>query len=143
LQRERAPGISSAMSIARSPVIAFVATTDAARARAFYEGALGLAITEDSPFALVANAGGTMLRIQKVEKFTPLPFTTLGWQVSNIEKTMKELTGKGVRFERYDFLEQDAEGVWSTPDGAKIAWFKDPDGNTLSVAQMGSTTRAT
>lgn len=131
------------MSIARSPVIAFVATTDAARARAFYEGALGLAITEDSPFALVANAGGTMLRIQKVEKLTPQPFTMLGWHVSNIEKTMTELGMKGVTFERYEFLEQDAQGVWSTPDGAKIAWFKDPDGNTLSLTQMGSAAHST
>lgn len=124
------------MSIARSPVVAFVATTDAPRARAFYEGALGLAITEDSPFALVANAGGTMLRIQKVQELTPQPFTALGWQVSSIEKTMSELAMKGVTFERYDFLEQDASGVWTTPDGAKVAWFKDPDGNTLSLTQM-------
>jgi catechol 2,3-dioxygenase-like lactoylglutathione lyase family enzyme len=122
--------------VARSPVIAFLATTDAPRARAFYEGTLGLAITEDTPFALVANAGGTMLRVQKVQHFTPHPFTALGWHVSSIEKTMRELEHKGIVFERYEFLEQDEKGVWTTPDGAKIAWFKDPDGNTLSLTEM-------
>lgn len=122
--------------LASSPLIAFIATTDAARARAFYEGTLGLTVKGDDGFALVLDASGTMVRLQKVEKFEVQPFTVLGWQVSDIAKTVRELTGKGVRFERYGFLEQDALGIWNAPGGARVAWFKDPDGSTLSLTQF-------
>jgi predicted enzyme related to lactoylglutathione lyase len=90
----------------------------------------------DEELALVLDANGTMLRVQKVEKLTPHPFTTLGWNVPDIAATIDALVKGGVTFERYGFMEQDERGVWTAPGGAKIAWFKDPDGNTLSLAEM-------
>jgi catechol 2,3-dioxygenase-like lactoylglutathione lyase family enzyme len=117
-------------------LVAFVATTNAARARVFYEKLLGLRFVADEPWALVFDAHATMLRIQKVEKLTPQPHTSLGWEVPDIAAILHALQEAGVRCERYDFLEQDELGIWSTPSGAKIAWFKDPDGNTLSLTQF-------
>ena len=114
----------------------FVPTTDATRARAFYEGTLGLHFVADDSFALVFELEGAQLRIQKVREFTPHPFTSLGWMVPDIEVTVRELGGRGVVFERYSFVPQDDLGIWTTP-GARVAWFKDPDGNLLSVAQLG------
>ena len=76
-----------------------------------------------------------MVRISKAPDFKPAKFTILGWQVSGIEDVVRALTEKGVRFERYDFFEQDALGIWAAPGGDKVAWFKDPDGNILSVSQ--------
>ncbi|MET0594122.1 MAG: VOC family protein [Polyangiaceae bacterium] len=123
------------MTISENPLVAFLATRDAARARAFYEGALGLRVVDDTPFALVFEVKGTQLRIQKVETFAPHPFTSLGWKVSDIAQAVGDLQKRGIAFERYDFLSQDSSGVWTTPDGAKVAWFKDPDGNTLSISE--------
>ena len=117
-------------------LVAFVATTNASRARQFYEKVLGLRFVADEPWALVFDAHATMLRIQKVEKMTPQPHTSLGWEVPDIAAILQALLEAGVHCERYDFLEQDGLGVWSTPSGAKIAWFKDPDGNTLSLTQF-------
>jgi catechol 2,3-dioxygenase-like lactoylglutathione lyase family enzyme len=117
---------------------AFVATADATRSKVFYEGTLGLRLVGDDSFALVFDAHGTELRIQKVEKVQPPPFTVLGWQVADIRKTVAGLSKRGVTFERYTFLEQDSAGIWVAPGGAKVAWFKDPDGNLLSVAQYGA-----
>jgi catechol 2,3-dioxygenase-like lactoylglutathione lyase family enzyme len=117
-------------------LIGFVATTNAERARAFYEGVLGLTVAHEDDFAIVLDANGTMLRIQKVQELTPHPFTTLGWDVTNIEETIRGLVARGVVFERYGFMQQDGLGIWS-PDGtSKIAWFKDPDGNLLSLTQF-------
>jgi catechol 2,3-dioxygenase-like lactoylglutathione lyase family enzyme len=88
-----------------SKLVAFVPTMDAARARGFYEGVLGLRLVEDAkPFALVFDANGTMLRVTTVRELVPDPFTVLGWDVE--------------------------------PSGAKVAWFKDPDGNALSVTEF-------
>jgi len=125
------------MRLAGAPLIAFLATVDARRARAFYETTLGLKLIEDSPFAVVFEANGTMLRIQKVERFTPHPFTSLGWSVDEIASTVSELAGKGVACERFPGMEQDAAGIWTSPAGARIAWFRDPDGNLLSVTEFG------
>jgi catechol 2,3-dioxygenase-like lactoylglutathione lyase family enzyme len=118
------------------PIMAFVATTRPEQARAFYQGVLGLPLVEDTPFALVFQAGGTNLRVQKAGPFQPHPFTALGWQVPDIAAAVKELAGRGVTFARYDFIPQDELGIWTTPDGARVAWFKDPDGNTLSLTQI-------
>jgi len=119
-------------------LVAFVATTDSARARAFYEGVLGLKLVEDQqPFALVFDANGTMLRITTVDKHNPAPFTVLGWHVDSIEKTIEWLTAVGVEFERYPGLhDNDPKGIWTSPSEARIAWFKDPDGNVLSVTEF-------
>lgn len=122
--------------VAKHPLVAFVATTKAARARTFYEQTLGLRLVSDDPFAIVFDAAGTTLRIQKVDAFAPHPFTALGWQVPDIDATVDELAKRAVRFERYPGMDQDQRGVWQAPGGARIAWFKDPDGNTLSLTQF-------
>lgn len=116
--------------------MAFLATRDVARARAFYADTLGLRVVSDDGFALALDAGGTMLRIQKVDDFTPHPFTALGWEVPDIQATVESLAVAGVAFQRYPGMEQDARGIWRSPSGARIAWFKDPDGNTLSLSQL-------
>ena len=117
-------------------IVAFVPTKDTEKARAFYEGVLGLRFVKDDGFALVLDANGIMVRVAKAQ-FTPAPFTILGWQVSDIKKVVTGLQGKGVQFERFGFFEQDALGIWTAPSGDKVAWFKDPDGNILSVSQHG------
>ena len=121
------------------PVIAMIATTQPERAKTFYSEVLGLKLIEDGWFALVYMAGGTRLHIQKVKEFTPLPFTAIGWTVSDIAATAAVLANKGIKFERYPGMEQDAAGIWTTPDRAgKVCWFKDPDGNTLSLTQFSA-----
>ena len=115
-------------------IVAFVPTKDAEKARAFYESVLGLRFVKDDGFALVLDANGIMVRIARAE-FTPAPFTILGWQVIDIEEVVDGLVAKGVQFERFGFFEQDPLGIWTAPTGDKVAWFKDPDGNVLSVSQ--------
>jgi catechol 2,3-dioxygenase-like lactoylglutathione lyase family enzyme len=119
----------------RETLVAFGATTDAARAARFYRDVLGLRVRSDDAFALVLDANGTELRLQKVESFSPQRFTVLGWQVRDLDATLAALAARGVSGERYAGLDQDDRGVWRAPSGARIAWFKDPDGNLLSVAQ--------
>ena len=126
--------------LAAHPLVAFIATTDGARARAFYENIVGLRLMSDDHYAVVFDAHGTMLRIQRVKELTPHPFTALGWEVPDISVAVRELREKGVAFERYGFFEQDADDAWAAPDGTKVAWFKDPDGNTLSVTQFRTVT---
>jgi catechol 2,3-dioxygenase-like lactoylglutathione lyase family enzyme len=122
--------------LAKAKVVAFVSITDSARARAFYGETLGLSIVHEDDFAIVLDANGTTVRVSKVKELAPQPFTVLGWSVPDVAATVKALGAKGVRFERYSFLEQDDLGVWTAPGGAKIAWFKDPDGNVLSLSQV-------
>jgi len=119
-------------------VMVFVGTTQPERAKAFYAGALGLKLVEDAWWAIVYEVGGIHLHIEKArEKFTPVPFTALGWKVPDIEASVKKLAKNGVTFERVPGLEQDDAGIWTTPDGlAKVCWFKDPDGNLLSMTQF-------
>ena len=119
-------------------LVAFVASTDMARARAFYRDALGLRLVEESPNALVYDVGGTTLRVTKVDAFEPAPFTVLGWEVTDVAAAITALGDNGVRFERFDGMEQDALGVWQAPGGAKVAWFVDPSGNTLSLTEPAS-----
>lgn len=123
--------------LANSDVMAFVATTQSEKARAFYCDILGLTFEEDSPFALVVKAANATLRIQKVQSFEPLPFTSLGWTVEDIKATTQDLIEKGVTFERFEWMDQDDLGIWSSPSGALVCWFKDPDGNLLSLTQFG------
>lgn len=117
----------------KAPLIAFSATTDPGAALAFYRDVLGLALIADEPHAIVFDAHGTMLRIQKANQHTPAPHTLLGWRVTDIAETIRGLVARGVVFVRYGFMPQDAAGVWTAPGGARIAWFKDPDGNLLSL----------
>lgn len=122
--------------ISDSKIVAFVATKDAAGAKNFYENVLGLNLVSDDSFALVFDANGTMLRVQKVQELNPAPYTALGWDVTDISSEVEELVKRGVVFNRYEWLPQDERGVWTAPGGARIAWFKDPDGNTLSLTQF-------
>jgi catechol 2,3-dioxygenase-like lactoylglutathione lyase family enzyme len=119
-------------------IVAFVPSKDPTKAREFYEGTLGLRFVSEDLFAVVFDANGVMVRIanvSSVKDFKPAPFTILGWLVEDIAKAVNALNKKGVQFERFAWMEQDRLGVWSSPSGAKIAWFKDPEGNVLSVTQ--------
>src|SRR5580704_7194776 len=116
-------------------IVAFVPIKDSEKARAFYEGVLGLRFVKDDGFALVLEANGIMVRAAKMKEVQPAQFTVLGWQVSNIESVVSELRHKGVKFEVFGFFTQDELGIWTAPTGDKVAWFKDPDGNVLSVSQ--------
>ena len=119
-----------------SKIISFVATKNPAVAREFYERTLGLSLVSDDPFALVFNVNGTMLRVAKVQELAPAKHAILGWDVRDIHAEIGQLTERGVRFERYAGLPQDEQGIWTSPIGAKVAWFKDGDGNTLSLTQF-------
>ncbi len=114
---------------------AFVATTDADAARTFYAETLGLRLVDDNGFALVFDANGTTLRVTRVDHATIAPYTVIGWEVADVAATVAALTERGVAFHRYDGMDQDDAGLWRAPGGALVAWFSDPDGNTLSVSQ--------
>ncbi len=122
--------------LSTATIIGFAPSTDPKKSRAFYEGILGLKFIADDGFAQVFDANGIMIRIAKTENFTAAPYTILGWNVSNIVETMNDLMAKGVVFERYAFLQQDSLGWWQSPNGAKVAWFKDPDANLLSLTEF-------
>ncbi|HEY6490039.1 MAG: VOC family protein [Terracidiphilus sp.] len=118
-------------------IVAFVPIVDAATARSFYGAVLGLKLIEQElPFAVVFDAHGTTLRLTLVGEFAPAPWTVLGWDVPDLEAAVCRLESAGVRFERYEWMKQDEQGIWSSPSGAKVAWFKDPDGNVLSLSQV-------
>ena len=119
-------------------IVAFVPSKNPTKARAFYEGILGLKFVSEDPFAVVFDANGVMIRVANVSSvkgFKPAPFTILGWLVDDIAKTVNGLSKKSVKFELFPGMDQDRLGVWRSPSGAKIAWFKDPEGNVLSVTQ--------
>jgi catechol 2,3-dioxygenase-like lactoylglutathione lyase family enzyme len=122
--------------LATSDVIAFASTTDLARARAVYEATLGLLVIDENAYACVFDAHGTMLRITAVAEVAQPGYTVLGWRVTGISETIAHLESLGVIFARYDGMEQDAQGVWTTPNGDRIAWFTDPDGNVLSLTEF-------
>ena len=120
----------------KSDLIGFVATSNATKARQFYEEKLGLTFVSGDQFALVFEANGTMLRIQKVDHVNPHVYTVLGWKVGNIMQEVETLSNRGIQFERYEGMNQDKNGIWTAPSKAKIAWFKDPDGNVLSLTEF-------
>jgi catechol 2,3-dioxygenase-like lactoylglutathione lyase family enzyme len=125
--------------LGHADLIAFVPTRDPRRSRRFYEQTLGLEFVSEDPFALVFSAHGVMLRIvnvSNVKDFSPAPFTILGWRVSSAESTVRGLREKGIEFERFPGMDQNALGIWHSPGGAQVAWFKDPDGNVLSVTEI-------
>jgi catechol 2,3-dioxygenase-like lactoylglutathione lyase family enzyme len=116
-------------------LVAFVATTDLSRATEFYVERLGLEVVEQTDFGLVVEGGGTQLRVTPVESKADAPYTVLGWSVDDIAAAIDDLVARGVAFRRYDGMQQDDRGVWLAPDGTSVAWFADPDGNTLSLQQ--------
>lgn len=118
-------------------VMTFIATADRARAKAFYAGTLGLPLTSEDQFAAVFETDSRMLRISEVKEFRPAGHTVLGWDVPDIAAAVTALKAKGVAFNIYDGFGQDALGIWTAPgSAAKVAWFNDPDGNVLSLAQF-------
>jgi catechol 2,3-dioxygenase-like lactoylglutathione lyase family enzyme len=122
--------------LAPHKLVAFVATLDQVRAKAFYRDTLGLRLMSEDHFALVFDANGTMLRVTTVHEVAPAKYTVLGWEVPDIVAAAGELRNAGVKVEHYGINNQDERGIWTAPDGTKVAWFKDPDGNTLSVMQF-------
>jgi catechol 2,3-dioxygenase-like lactoylglutathione lyase family enzyme len=121
--------------LTQSRLVCFVATTDADRARAFYGGLLGLPLVQDGGYALVFDANGTQLRVQRVQAVAPHAYTALGWEVADLAASVRALASVGVAMARFPGLPLDADGIWDTPDGSRVAWFHDPDGNTLSLSQ--------
>jgi catechol 2,3-dioxygenase-like lactoylglutathione lyase family enzyme len=124
------------MPLQNHNAISFLATAKPTASKAFFKGTIGLPLIEDSDFALVFRLNNGQLRIQKVQDLSPAPYTALGWQVTDIEAPVAALKKKGVTFDQHSGMAKDANGIWTSPSGAKIAWFKDPDGNTLSLTQM-------
>ena len=124
-------------ALASSSLVAFVGVCDPDRARRFYRDTLGLRLlSEELPFALVFDVQGTMLRVTVVPEVKPAKFTVLGWKVPDIQAAVSSLDKEGVEFQRYAGLQQDGLGIWTSPNGARVAWFHDPDGNILSVTQL-------
>ena len=131
--------MSKQFQLREQSIIAFVATLDPTRAKKFYNDTLGLSlVSEEIPFALVFDAHGTMLRVTIVKELRTAAYTILGWQVPNITVAAKGLQQAGVQFERYQGMQQDELGIWTSPGGSRVAWFKDPDGNTLSISEHGA-----
>lgn len=120
--------------LASGKITGFVPTTDYDQARAFYEGKLGFAFVSLDQYALVMSVGGHRIRITKMPNFTPLQGTILGWEVQDIQAVASWLRDRGVTLEKYPFVQDRDLGIWTTPSGDKVAWFKDPDGNILSIA---------
>jgi len=116
-------------------VITFLLTKNATAALDFYRDTLGLDFKHDDGFALVFDMKGVMLRISKVQEFTPVQGTALGWECRDIQEDLARLRDKGVSFEIFPNLGQDEFGIATFPTGDKVAWFKDPDGNLLSLSQ--------
>jgi catechol 2,3-dioxygenase-like lactoylglutathione lyase family enzyme len=125
--------------LADKALVGFVATTDLERARQFYADVLGLRLVEQNGFAAVFDTAGTMLRVTLVHEPARATYTILGWQVPDIEQTVDALADRGVEFLRFDGMQQDERGIWTTPDGSAVAWFHDPDGNTLSLTRFAAT----
>lgn len=115
--------------------ILFTASAKHDAARAFYCDVMGFTLTDDNPFSLEFDAAETMLRVQKVQTFEPHPFTAVGWRVEDIAAERDRLAARGAVFLRFEWMEQDDRDIWTAPGGAQVCWFKDPDGNTLSLTQ--------
>ena len=121
--------------LSSSDLVAFVPSADPEASRQFYEGVLGLRFLGDDRAALLFDANGTVVRIVGVDEVAPQPYTILGWEVEDIAAIVGDLAARGVEFQDFDFLDDDNPPVWASPDGSQVAWFRDPDGNMLSVFQ--------
>ncbi len=121
--------------LSKETLKAFIPTVKPAEAKVFYRDILGLKLLSEDVFALEFDANGILFRVITVQEFTPHPFTALGWNVKDIAATIKALNAKGVFCQKYDFMEQDELGIWASPGGSKVAWFKDVDGNVLSLTE--------
>jgi catechol 2,3-dioxygenase-like lactoylglutathione lyase family enzyme len=120
--------------LAAAAPVAFIPSTDLDRSRAFYAETLGLRLVEDTAHGLVLDVQGTKVWVVKVgDVLRPQPFTIFGWQADDLDATMASLADGGIEFLRYDGMDQDDAGVWTSPSGNRIAWFEDPEGNNLSL----------
>jgi catechol 2,3-dioxygenase-like lactoylglutathione lyase family enzyme len=117
-----------------SKIVGFLHTTDYERARGFYEGKLGFEFVSLDQFALALRAGVNMIRITKEEDFEPAQGTVLGWEVDDIRAAVLWLKSREVMTEKYSFVPDQELGIWDSPSGDQVAWFKDPDGNVLSLS---------
>jgi catechol 2,3-dioxygenase-like lactoylglutathione lyase family enzyme len=120
-----------------SPLIAFVPSTDLDRSRRFFGDTLDFPLLAEDPGAITYDANGTKLRVTLVPALAPAPFTVVGWAVADLATTIDTLVDAGVTFVRYEGMDQDERGVWTAPGGDRVAWFHDPDGNTLSLTEFG------
>jgi catechol 2,3-dioxygenase-like lactoylglutathione lyase family enzyme len=128
--------MTQTVGLSKNNIVAFVSIVDTERAKRFYRDTLGLRlVSEELPFALVFDANGIMLRLAMGTELPARAGTVLGWQVPDIATAVRDLERAGVRFERYEHFKQDDLGVWTSPTGARIGWFKDPDGNVLSLSE--------
>jgi catechol 2,3-dioxygenase-like lactoylglutathione lyase family enzyme len=114
----------------------FIVTRDRTKAKAFYGGTLGFRELYEDPFAAVFDLNGIMLRISTIANHQPQSHTVLGWEVPDIVASVTALKENGVLFKLYEGLAQDGLDIWTAPNGNKVAWFLDPDGNNLSVTQF-------
>ena len=124
---------TAASPLQSAKLTAFAATTDAARCRAFYEGKLGLRVVHENAYMLILDSGGVWLMMQKAPEMTPVPRTVVGWRVRDVDATVKALAAAGVSVEHYPWIKQE-DGIAEFPDGSRVAWFNDPDGNIVSVS---------
>lgn len=127
--------MSEPVRLGKYDVIAFVNIVDVEKAKAFYGDTLGLHLVSQDGFALVFDANGVMLRLAIARERPAGHSTVLGWEVPDVRAAVEELGDAGVQFERFGHVKQDELGIWTTPSGAKVAWFRDPDGNILSVSE--------
>jgi extradiol dioxygenase family protein len=132
----RGPGGGPPPVLEDAEVVAFIPVKNLTQAKAFYGTMLGLLMEGESPVAVTFDANGTTVRTVMVERFTPFPFTIVGWTVKDIAGAVTELTSRGIAFERFNGIQQDQLGIWGAPGGASVAWFKDPFGNTISLTQF-------
>lgn len=114
-------------------LVGFVGVSDLDAAREFYGGVLGLELRQNSGFSLIHETAVSRLWITLVEDVRAAPYTVLGWQVDDLAAEVDVLVAAGVTFNTYEGMEQDERGIWTAPSGARIAWFSDPDGNTVSL----------
>jgi catechol 2,3-dioxygenase-like lactoylglutathione lyase family enzyme len=128
-------GMRRTTMLTTGKMVGFLLTKDYGKAREFYEAKLGFTFVALNQFALVMRAGVNLVRIVEAAQFTPLRSTVLGWEVGDVEAEVGWLAGQGVETEKYPWVADKERGIWTTPGGDKVAWFKDPDGNVLSVSQ--------
>ena len=124
--------------LSTAELMAFLPSDDLDRARRFFTEVIGLPLVEHDPYACVFDANGTLLRVALVEPFVRPPHTVLGWRVPDIAAAMSALASRGLHFVRYEGIGQNSSGVRTAPSGDLVAWFKDPDGNTLSLSQTAA-----
>jgi len=122
--------------LAHETLKTFVPTLKPQEAKPFYQDVLGLKLLNEDNYGLEFDSGGTLLRVIVVPELKPHTFTVLGWNVKDIEASIGSLNSKGIFCEKYDFIPQDDLGIWISPNSTKVAWFKDPDGNILSLSQI-------